>query len=494
MFWIVLLLLLFFLHGVTLSIFVILERRQPAATLAWIVTLLFVPFLGSLLYYLFGRLRFDRRRRLRSRALAQLEMELDQLEEERVEPFSETLDNWMANLFIDEPTVEPENEADRALIGLALRVGATQVFQGNGEEVLCNAQQAYPAIEEAIQLAQHHIHLEYYIFRPDNSGRWLRDLLVERARHGVEVRLLYDGIGSHEIDEEFLRPLVEAGGKASSFSPLRFPFRLRRSKINFRNHRKIIVIDGRIGFTGGLNIGDEYQGHDPHLGFWRDTHLKIEGPAVRGLQQIFAEDWCYGTRELLIDRIYYPLLEGAGSDLVQIIPSGPDQNWEPIRRIYFFAIVNARNRVWITTPYFVPDEAILTALTTAALRGVDVRLLLPNRSDLSLVTYAGRSYYRDLLRAGVRIYEYQKGLLHAKTLVVDGTSGTIGSANMDIRSFSLNFEVNAFVYGPRFAEALEDLFLADLQDAHEIDLLSHFRRPFLQRFGESAARILSPLL
>jgi len=266
-------------------------------------------------------------------------------------------------------------------------------------------------------------------------------------------------------------------------------------RANLRNHRKIVVVDGRVAFTGGVNIGDEYTGRKKRVGPWRDTHLRIEGPAAYHFQEVFAEDWHFATGEDPIEESWFPDPELSGEAMVQVVASGPDTDTQPIQRIFFAAITSARRRVWLTTPYFVPDQAMLAALETAALRGVDVRLLLPARSDMRLVLYAGRSYYDQLLTHGVQIYEYLQGVLHAKTMVVDETWATVGSANMDTRSFRLNFEINAAIYGPDFANQLGKVFLRDLKSAREVtrEELAQ-RRHVGRRVMESFARILSPVL
>jgi len=264
---------------------------------------------------------------------------------------------------------------------------------------------------------------------------------------------------------------------------------------NLRNHRKIAVIDGSVGFTGGVNIGDEYTGRKLKVGPWRDTHMQVEGPAVNHLQEIFAEDWYYAKGvDLLIEDKYFPDHDPRGDQMVQIIASGPDTDTQPIHRIIFTAVTLAQEKVYLTTPYFVPDQALLVALETAALRGVDVQLMLPHRSDMRLVLHAGRSYYDQLLRSGVKIFEYESGILHAKSLVVDDRWATVGSANMDVRSFQLNFEVNAVIYGEDFSQNLTRLFKKDLARARQITLESRSKKNLRSRVAESMARVFSPVL
>jgi len=464
--------------------FVLLERRQPAATLAWVLAVLLLPGLGVVLYVVFGSTRM---RRATKRA-QEIEQRVERtLENKGLALLPRSLDASMAKL-------EPRT---RALIKLGNTVSTTPASTSNRTEVLNNAAATYRAILSAIAEATDHIHVEFYIIQPDRTGISLRDRLVARAKDGIEVRVVCDAVGSLPLPEDFWKPLTEAGGRFAWFSPVNPLYRFRRrDRIDFRNHRKIVVVDGRIGFTGGINIGKEYLGLDPDIGHWRDTHMLIEGPAVLGLQQAFAEDWLAAADEHLDDKRYFPEPQSPppGDCIVQVVDSGPDRNWTPIQRIHVQAIALAQQRVWITSPYFVPDSVVEETLITAALRGVDVRLLLPSKSDNALVGFASRAYYAELLEAGVRVYEYARGFVHAKTMIVDSWVGTVGSANMDIRSFQLNFELNAFVLGDNFCAALEREFVEDLQDAREVTLEQVRATAYWRRLVQGLARLLSPLL
>jgi cardiolipin synthase len=476
------LLLLALLHSLIVAGIVIWEKRNPTSALAWLLAITFLPFLGVWLYLLFGRRRF--RQRAKSMTLA------DRKVREALPRPPDPLDadeRWSSL----RGRIHP---AQRGLMMLARNIGEFAVTEKNRTKVLRDASLAYPAMEEAILGARQYVHVEYYIFEPDATGRRFLELLAEKARAGLEVRLLVDHFGSGGLTRDFLAPFLEAGGRFSFCMETRFPHLLTLWRLNYRNHRKIIVVDGATGFTGGMNIGDNYLGRDHRVGYWRDMHLQLDGPAVGDLQRIFAEDWLHATGEILADPRYAPLAAARGDDLVQIIPSGPDMRWDPIHKLLFEAIVTAGQRVYITSPYFIPDATILQALTTSALRGVDVRLLLPGKSDLPLVRLAGRSYFEELLQAGVRIFEYQAGVLHAKTLVADGRYGSIGSANMDIRSFHLNFEVNAFVYSEALAGELEEIFLDDLRQAREITLAEEEELPLHLKLPERLARLLSGLM
>lgn len=461
--------------------FILLDRRQPAATLAWILGVLFIPVIGVILYLVLGL----RRTTKRSRAAEKIAKRTDEV-------------------FRRHATVVYAAEGGRELvpwveptISLGTRVDQSPASQGNAVAILRNAAATYEAMRAAIEAAEHHIHVQFYIIQPDETGTRLRDLLARRARDGIEVRVLCDAIGSLHLPSGFWLPLEEAGGRAAYFAPVHIAPRFRRrDRINFRNHRKNVVVDGRVGLTGGINIGREYLGLDPEIGAWRDSHIRLEGASVVGLQQTFVEDWLSTTGELLDDARYFEVNEDEppGDAVVQIVASGPDRPWSLIHRIYALAIAQARERVWISSPYFVPDRVMQSAIVTAALSGVDTRLLLPQRSDSRLVSWASRSYYGELLDAGVRIYEYRRGFLHAKSMVIDNWLGTIGSANMDIRSFHLNYELNAFVYDDCFTAELAEQFQQDLVDAAELAPDWAQQLSYRRRLIHAFAGLMSPLL
>jgi cardiolipin synthase len=390
--------------------------------------------------------------------------------------------------------LDPRTEG---LLRLGQRLVEAPASHGNGTRILVDGAATYRAMIQAIETAKDHIHVEFYIFQPDETGTALRDRLARKARAGVQVRVLVDAAGSSALPGDFWAPLREAGGKAAVFHPIgemlaRFR---RRDRIDFRNHRKIVVVDGRIGFTGGINVGREYLGLDPAHGKWRDTHVRIEGPAALGLQWTFAQDWLFAADERLEAERYFPDPGArAGDSIVQVIDSGPDRTWSPIGHFYTQTIALARERVWITNPYFIPGPALEEALVTAALRGVDVRLLLPRRGDRVLVALAGGSYYKTMLQAGARIFLYDRGFVHAKTMVVDSWVGTIGSANMDTRSFHLNFELNVFVYDTEFVNELAAQFRRDLGAASELSLSLEETRGLPLRLLRAGARLLAPVL
>jgi cardiolipin synthase len=344
----------------------------------------------------------------------------------------------------------------------------------------------------AIRAARHHVHLETFIFQPDDTGKEFLDLLTKKAREGVQVRLLYDAMGSIRFQRKLLGQLWAAGGKSSVFLPLN-PFR-RRLQVNMRNHRKIMVVDGQIGFIGGLNVGDEYLGMVTRFGFWRDTHLRIEGPAVSDLQRVFSEDWDFASGEYLQDRSYFSPQTRDGPFPVQVIDSGPDREVKGIREMYFAAILQARQRVWIASPYFVPDAGLRDALRLAGTLGVDVRLLGQYHPDKWVPLYAARYYWTEMLDAGVKVYQYTKGMMHAKVVLVDDQWASVGTANLDNRSLHLNFEVNCLIYSPRAVAELDRAFRRDLADSIRLDRDVYAERPFAGRLLENACRLLSPIL
>jgi len=470
--------------GLILVPVVLLQRKEPPSTVAWILTLIFLPGLGALLFLLFGRDRVRiplRGKEAADRALAAKNPPVAACD---VPPRQ------------SDPVSGGAARVQRDLFHVSTALGRAAPTHHNLAELLVDGDATYAALGEAIERAEHHVFAEYYLLRRGKTADWLRDLLVRAARRGVSVKLLIDGYGSFWISSRWLRPLREAGAEVVFFLPARLlPFQ----PMNLRNHRKIVVVDGKVGFTGGINIGDEYRGKKRP---WRDTHLRLEGPAVLPLAMVFAQDWHFAARSHIpdaeIDRARTTARSvRPGSATVAIIRSGPDiqgPQRETVHRVLFSAITSARERVFITTPYFIPDRSILVALQTAALRGVDVRLLFPSKSNHPFVFQAGRSFYEDLLAAGVAIFEYGPGMIHAKTMVVDGTVALIGSANMDLRSFRLNFEVHAVIDEPTLASRLERCFEADLAVSNRIAAAEFRARPLPLKVLEAAARLVSPLM
>jgi cardiolipin synthase len=450
---------------VLLGGWIVLQKREPVATLSWLLGLALLPYLGFLIYHVFGPQRIRRQRLRRARVREAMPA---QGGGDHAEAFE------LARL-------------SQAATGLP-RTSASDV------RLLVDGAAKYEALLADIAGARTHVHLEYYIYEADLTGAALRDALVERARAGVKVRLLLDAVGAKNAPRRFFKLLLDAGGELAWFHRLRFGRVWQRPWLNMRTHRKIVVIDGRVAYTGGMNITDA---QDERLGAaaYRDLHLRIEGAAVRVLQLVFAEDWVYATgdRSCLAAIEHETPPAAAGPIAAQVLVSGPDSSWEAIHRLYVSAIHAARTRVWLTTPYFVPGEAAMMALTSAALAGLDVRLLVPRMSDSRLVTLAARSYFGRLLVAGVKIYEYGPRLLHSKTLLVDDAIAIIGSANFDHRSFRLNFEVSMLFDDVGIAAQLARLIEGELSDAPRVH--QGRQRPLLgARLPEALARLMSPLL
>ncbi len=452
----------------------LLKKRQPVSTVAWILTIVFIPFLGSLLFLIFGINRVERRAALKQEATLEIQEELP------------TIDD--AHLAKEEDFKLEQKQ----LIRVANEVSDTKPTIGNQIEILTDTNKTLGLIEQAILSAKETIHLEYYIWQPDKTGTRLRDMLVEKAKEGVEIRFLYDGIGSLRLSRQFLKVMIDAGIQVYPFLPgTNFGYRW---SINLRSHRKIVVVDGKTGFTGGMNIGDEYIGKNPKLGYWRDTHLKITGPAVHQLQQIFLEDWYCASDEMLLSKEHFPNPEITGNSSAQIIGSGPVGDHRAFDSIMFAAINEAKESIHLATSYFVPPINLACALETAAMRGVKVRLLLAGNSAHKITTWAGRSYFEDLLKAGVEIYEYQRGLLHSKTLTMDGHWSLIGSPNFDARSLILNFEVGVVMYDEEIAQQIEGHFRDDLRFGKAIHLKNWQSRPVRKALLENICRIFSPIL
>jgi cardiolipin synthase len=453
---------------------VLLRRKEPASTFAWIFVLLAFPALGVVLFWFLGRDRVRRPVRQRQEVNQPLRSRL----EGRVVSASSSQSEALRSL------IQAASPELRGVMRLAARMGRADVRPGNAVEVLVGAPDTYASLHAAIEAATDHVHLQYYAFDHDETGLGVVRALERAAERGVEVRLLYDAFGSRGLGRH-LRTLERKGGRSAAFFPLD-PIR-KAATINLRNHRKIAVVDGRVGYCGGVNVGSRFVP-------WRDVHLRIEGPAVTQLAAIFVEDWFFASREDLVGDRYVPIVPECGSSVMQIVESGPDQTVERIHRLLFAAIASAQTRVWLTTPYFVPDRAILMALTTAAARGVDVRIVTPAHSNWGVTQHAGRSFYEELLAAGVRVLEYQDGMLHTKTLAVDGRFAVVGSANVDVRSFRLNFELVAVLYDEAIVRRIEGLFEDDASHAREITAQAWAARGLGPRMLESVGRLLAPLL
>ena len=464
---------------VAAAIMVVLRRpREPRAMLAWILALLLLPVVGLILFLLLGEPRFERarrrRRRRRLRLHPYLSRKVERTERKHARSMSADLEPGAADLMV-----------------LASRISGRSATANNQVTIYHEDEQNFNAILAAVEQAREHIHLEYYIFQPDDTGRQLQDALIAKAQEGIEVRLLVDYIGCWHWPAAFRRKFTDNGVKVAFFLPM-IPLR-GRLRVNFRNHRKILVVDGRIGFTGSQNIGDEYRGRLARY-IWRDTHMQIVGPAVHQLQEIFIEDWHYATREDLVDDAYFPDIPPAGEQTVQVIASGPDSDARVMHHLLLSAVAGARTRVAVLTPYFAPDTTMILALQSAAYRGVRVQLLVPGHSNHRLTLWAGRSFYKELNDAGVEVYEYDKKLLHSKVVVVDNAWALVGSANMDQRSFRINFEVTSILYDEVLADDLRADFDALLKEARKMDAVDPRDWTFGQSLLLGLARLATPLL
>jgi len=457
---------------------VFFERRNPTAALGWLLILFVIPILGFALYLIFGQ-NFYKRRLFRIKAGDDLY--LHRLISEQKRELSSR------ELVLPYPDLEPY----RGMMGMFLSNSMAYLSRGNRVFIHIDGRAKFDALFTAIRSAKDHVHLEYYIIRDDRLGNELLSLLMEKAREGVKVRLLYDAVGTH-LPRRTLRELRDAGVLVSAFFPSMI--RVINFRINYRNHRKIAIIDGSAGFIGGFNVGVEYLGEGP-LGYWRDTAIQVSGEAIWALQIRFFMDWSYASGEVMaIEPRYFPEQGYPGMSPIQVVSSGPDARWNQIKEGYLKMINSARETLLIQTPYFIPDESVSDALRIAALSGVDVRIIFPARPDHPFVYWSTYSYIGDLLEAGVRAYTYERGFIHAKTIVVDGLVASVGSANWDVRSFRLNFEANAFIYDREVAGLLEEAFMGDLPYCQEITLAEYRLRPIRIRFKESVSRLFSPVL
>ncbi len=460
---------------------IIFERRNPTATLTWVLALLFIPVIGFLFYLFFGQ-------DLRKKRLFYFKEEEERIYLSALEQQQQSINNE-STFFNHEYT---GNYLD--LINMQINSNKAFYTQNNHVKIFNSGPQLFPALLSSIMAARHFIHVEYYIINNDTLGRQFLDALVAKAEEGLEVKLVYDGIGCARVSKKFFRRLEKAGGVVVEFYPPFIPY--LSTRINYRNHRKICVIDGREAYMGGFNIGDEYNGNSKDFSFWRDTHLQIVGEAVNSLELRFFLDWRYAADEHCdYNASHYPVIpENSGKTGIQIVSSGPDSKWPSIKHGYLQLINKARKSVYIQTPYFIPDETILESLKTAALSGIDVRLMIPDKGDHAFIHWATLSYIGELLEAGVRVYRYYKGFLHSKVVISDAFAASVGTANFDIRSFKLNFEVNAFIFDPKLGQELFDEFKKDIIECHEVKLVDYDRRTRLSKFEEAFARILSPLL
>lgn len=451
---------------------VLMDNRQPAKTMAWMLVLMFIPFLGIILYIFFGQ-NTRKERKI-------WQQSLDQLTKRSMLEFVEQKDFNIP-------------EEYRTISNLFMNQNLALPFKNNEVEIYTSGYDFFPSLLMEIGKAEHHIHIDTFIISDDPLGRIIADALIDKVKQGVEVRLIYDDVGSWRTPNSFFTRMRNEGIEVYAFMPVRFP--AFTSRVNYRNHRKICVIDGEVGFIGGMNIARRYvQGTSKQS--WRDTHVKLTGAAVYGLQRAFLVDWYFVSKVLITERSYYPeIIIGQNNSLVQVVTSSPTSLWPEIEQGYVRILTNAKHYVYMETPYFLPTDPILFAMRVAALSGVDVRLMIPYETDTKVVEWASRSYVIEASKAGVKILLYRKGFNHSKLLVSDDAMATIGSTNVDFRSFENDFEANAFFYDKKIALQVKEVFLADQKDSIDLDDVRRFiKKPFLQRLWESFVRLLSPLL
>ncbi|MFB1049700.1 cardiolipin synthase [Paraliobacillus sp. JSM ZJ581] len=457
---------------------VFLERKNATSAWAWLLVLTFIPLFGFFLYLIFGRklsnkklFIWDNKSRLGVQKAVEVQLELIK---EGSFPIPENLKEY------------------EDLLYLHLRNDDAIFTQDNEVEIFTDGKKKFDALIADMEQAKDHIHLIYYIVRNDNLGQRIADTLARKAREGVKVRFLYDDMGSRRLGKKYIRRLKDAGVEVESFFPPLIP--KVNFKINHRNHRKLAIIDGKIGYIGGFNIGDEYLGASKKFGYWRDTHLRVFGESVRNMQARYILDWNQASRHDILYEDRYFKSEPKGDVGIQIVSSGPDSEWEQIKNGYIKMIMEAKKFVYIQTPYFIPDESLADAIRISVLSGVDVRVMIPNKPDHPFVYWATYSYVGELLEAGAKIYIYQQGFLHAKTIVVDGKIASVGTANIDVRSFRLNFEVNAFLYSEKIANQLLNEYHKDIENSTELTLSEYEKRSLWIRFKESVSRLISPIL
>ena len=452
---------------------VLLDNRQPAKTMAWILVLAFMPFVGIIFYIFFGQ-NTRKERHISDRSM-------DQLTKRSMLEFVE-----QENLHL------PAN--NKPLMNLFTNQNWAFPFKDNRVDIFTDGYEFICSLLYNIGKAQHHIHLDTYIFEDDALGYLVADALIDKAEQGVEIRVIYDDVGCWKVKDAFFERMRDTGIDVHAFMPVRFP--AFTSKVNYRNHRKLCVIDGKVGFIGGMNIAERYvkgTGKQP----WRDTHLRIQGGGVYALQRAFLIDWYFVDRTLITNRVYYPPVDIHinNSCLVQVVTSSPIAPWPDIMQGYVRILLQAQKYVYMETPYFLPTEPVLFAMRTAALAGVDIRLMIPRKADAKLVEWASRSYVMEAIEAGVKVYLYMGGFNHSKLLVSDDNLCTVGSTNIDFRSFENNFEANAFFYDEEMAQRIKAIYLKDESQSILVDDVSYFvKRPFMKRLFESIVRLLSPLL
>lgn len=454
---------------ITVIVVILGENRNPVKSLAWVTVLILLPAAGLVLYFFFGRNIKNKRmisRRNKRRLLRAVQLQSGQ---------------------IKRPKGLPEHSEQ--LMKLASSLVGSPYYIDNELEIFSDGASKFETLTADLLAASHYINIQYYIFENDRIGHEIAEILIAKVKEGVKVRVIYDHVGSFRVNSHFFKRLREAGVEAYPFFKVAFiPL---ASKVNWRNHRKMVVIDGKVGYIGGMNIADRYIDGGKKFKLWRDCHLRVSGPAVAALHYSFARDWNFMGRELLDDS---PSPTAAGEAGMQLVTGGPMSRWDALAQVFAKAIGLATRRVWIQTPYFLPPEYLTKLLQNAALGGVDVRIMMPRHGDSKFLGLASRSYFAELLRAGVKFYLFEPGMLHSKLMIIDDDIATVGSTNFDFRSFEHNFEGNVIVYSQSFNERLQRVFMRDQSESTRIHSVAWKKRPLTQRMCESVLRLLSPIL
>ena len=462
--------IVYLITAVGVIIVIISENRNPIKTISWIMVLVFLPIVGLVIYGFFGQ-DYTKRRTISKRMYSKI----------KKRPLAELNSSELVNY--------PSHHLE--LIKLLRNLNQAPLLYGSSVDFFVAGRDKFDSLFRDIDKATDHIHVEYYVWDDDVIGNHFKNLLIRKSAEGVKIRIIVDAVGSWRLKRSFYEEFRSAGIEVEEFMKVKFP--MFTSHFNYRNHRKIVVIDGKIGYVGGMNVADRYI-NGVSWGNWRDTHIRIEGKGVQGLQSVFLIDWFLVSKSLITARKYFPLLENYGTNSMQIASSGPYSSAREILQGFMHAIFNAKSSIFIQTPYFIPPEGLLEALISASARGVDVRIMVPRKSDSILIQLASRSYFKKLMMMGVKVYYYEAGFMHSKLTVIDDSLTLIGSTNFDIRSFEQNLEVEAFIYSKETALRGKEIFVEDQKSATAIILRDWLKRPVWIRFKESFIRLFTPLL
>ena len=469
----------YIIFTILLAVRILLDNNSPEVSVAWLLSIIFLPYVGAVLYLL-GGINWKKHKILKHRPEITFQEELGTI-----------LDRQM--VFMGEISAQIDNDIAKTMI-LSLKSSNSIITLSNKSELFFSGEDLFNSLVDDLEKAEKSIHLEYFIFRSDNIGNRIADILKRKSKEGVKVRILFDGVGCfNKISRKFKRDLMNAGIITKYFlDPTNV---LAGRLLNYCNHRKIVVIDGKVAYTGGMNIGDEYITGGKKFDTWRDTHVRLEGESVNMLQSVFLSDWRNSGGAAVQSVNYFPIAVETEENLpMQIVVSGPDSDWFSLEKLYFSMIMNANGVIYVQTPYFIPNSSLLNALETAALCGVDVNLMITGNPDKRIPFWVAHTYFDSLLSAGVNIFLYKKGFLHSKVLIVDDTISTVGSCNMDIRSFHLNYEVNAVYYNEKITKQLIDQFKRDLQFCVKINDTDRKKLNVFKRLRNSIFRIISPVL